>query len=359
MSDRGVIAIDGDRVTLRPTGVGRYFEAVLLGAWSVGWAIGEAVALAMLGSMLAALIGVLGDSKLTQLGRSLLQRGPGFEIGFLAVFLFLLLWLSFWTFGGIAAISGFLRLVAGADRLTVSGGVLELTWRAGPLRRTRHFDRALLRRIRVRSHDKTVVADTASGTIKLTDLGTPAERASVCDWLQRRLELDPTVSQPFDVMSAPPGWQTTRGDAGAIHLSRPRNGRYAVASIMAVVTAIALYGWYIDSRHNPPASLWPAAVIGLLAFAAAWLAWAHEEWVVHPQRLDYRLRFGPLVKERTFRNAHLQIASSTDSDGDSRYKLLVRDDEKKRTVVSTLFDDREVVDCARWMEAASGFRLRE
>ena len=63
------------------------------------------------------------------------------------------------------------------------------------------------------------------------------------------------------------------------------------------------------------------------------------------------------MKERTFRNAHLQMTSHTDSDGDTRYKLLVRDDEKKRTIASSMFDDTEVVDCARWMEAATGFRL--
>ena len=69
------------------------------------------------------------------------------------------------------------------------------------------------------------------------------------------------------------------------------------------------------------------------------------------------MRFGPLVRERRFRNAHLQMTSHTDSDGDTRYKLLVRDDEKKRTIASSIFDDTEVVDCARWMEAATGFRL--
>ena len=51
------------------------------------------------------------------------------------------------------------------------------------------------------------------------------------------------------------------------------------------------------------------------------------------------------------------MTSHTDSDGDTRYKLLVRDDAKKRTITSSMFDDTEVVDCARWMEAATGFKL--
>ena len=44
-------------------------------------------------------------------------------MGFVGIFLFLMLWLSFWTFGGVAAIFSFLRLVAGSDRLTVTGGL--------------------------------------------------------------------------------------------------------------------------------------------------------------------------------------------------------------------------------------------
>ena len=129
------------------------------------WAIAEAIVVAVVGSMLAALFGFLRDSELTRLGRSVLERGPGFEIGFMAAFLFLMVWLTLWTFGGLAALYACLRLLAGSDRLTVTGGLLELTWHAGPVHRTHHFDRSRLRRIRIRSHDKAVVADTASGTI--------------------------------------------------------------------------------------------------------------------------------------------------------------------------------------------------
>jgi len=357
MSDPGVITIEGDSVTLRATGFGRYVEAAFLGVWLVFWAAGEAFALAVVGSMLAALFGFLRDSELTRLGRSVLDRAPGFEIGFIAMFLFLMVWLTVWTFGGLAALYSCLRALAGSDRLTVSGGLLELTWRAGPVHRTRHFDRTRTRRIRIRSHDKAVVADMVSGTITLTNLGTVAERASVCDWLGHRLGLDAARSPTFDPLSAPPGWRTTRGDSGAIHLSRPTAGRFTVAAIMAVLTAVALYAWYVDIQRNGPHSLWPGVAIALLALAAAWVAWSREEWVVRQQQLEYRLRFGPLSKARTFQQARLEMTSHTDSDGDTRYKLLVRDDEKKRTITSSLFDDTEVVDCARWMEAATGFRL--
>jgi len=357
MSDRDVITVEGDSVTLRASGVGRYVEAAFLAVWILAWAIGELFALAVLGSMLAALFGFLPDGELTRLGRSVLERAPGFEMGFLAIFLFLMLWLSLWTFGGLAAVYRCLRLAAGSDRVTVRGGLLELTWCAGPIRRTRHFDRNRIRRIRVRSHDKAVVADMVSGAVTLTNLGTVPARAALCDWLRRRLGLE-SVSHPrFDALSPPPGWRATRGEAGAIHLARPTQGRSAVAAVMAVIAGISLYAWSADVARNGLQSLWPGVVIALLSLAAAWVAWSREEWVAGQQRLEYRLRFGPLLRERVFHHAELRMTSHVDSEGDTRYKLQVHDGEHKRTITASLFDDTEVVDCARWMEAVTGFKL--
>ncbi len=78
MSDRGVITVGGDSVTLRATGIGRYVEAGFLGLWIVLWAIAEAFVLAVLGSMLAALFGFLRDSALSstrpQVGAPLAAR---------------------------------------------------------------------------------------------------------------------------------------------------------------------------------------------------------------------------------------------------------------------------------------------
>src|SRR3712207_5856562 len=106
MFDRDGIIVEGDGIILRASGVGRYVEAAFLSVWILFWIVSEAFVLAVLGSMIAALFGFFRDSEVTRLGRSALERSPGFEIGFVAVFLFLMLWLSLWTVGGIAAISG-------------------------------------------------------------------------------------------------------------------------------------------------------------------------------------------------------------------------------------------------------------
>ena len=79
----------------------------------------------------------------------------------------------------------------------------------------------------------------------------------MCDWLRRRLGLDAAMPRTFDAMDAPPGWRTTRGDAGAIHLSRPTARPLDRRSIMAALTAIALYAWYVDIQRNGLRSLWP------------------------------------------------------------------------------------------------------
>ena len=85
---------------------------------------------------------------------------------------------------------------------------------------------------------------------------------------------------------------------------------------------------------------------------------AREEWIVRRGHLEYRLQFGPLLKERRFDDGLLEMTHTKDSDGDSRYRLVVRDASKKRTFDSSLYDDAELVDCARWLEASTGFPLR-
>jgi hypothetical protein len=59
-----------------------------------------------------------------------------------------------------------------------------------------------------------------------------------------------------------------------------------------------------------------------------------------------------------FDNGQLEVTHPKDSDGDSRYRLIVRDASKNRAFDSSLYDDAELVDCARWLEASTGFPLR-
>ena len=95
------------------------------------------------------------------------------------VFLFLTIWLTLWTIGGIAAVTELLRSLAGEDLVSVESPGVVLARRAGPFRRVRTFERSQIRRIRLRHHDKAVVLDTASITTITTHStpSTPTARA--------------------------------------------------------------------------------------------------------------------------------------------------------------------------------------
>jgi hypothetical protein len=351
------LPLEDDAVVLRPIGIGRYFEAAFLGIWLAFWSVFEAVVAGVLGSMLLALFGFLRDSRLTTIGRSALERAPGFEIGFSFAFLGLAIWLALWTFAGLAAWYRFLRIIAGADRLSVSNGVLTLSWRAGPIRRRRLFDRSEVRRIRVRRHDKAIVADVQSGTTTLSDLGSAAQRETACAWLLSRLAIETQPPRTFDPLVPPPGWSATRDESGTLRLSRPSRGRSVAAAIIGGVAGIGALGVVTDVLSRGGTSLGPVVFVALLALVAAWVAWAREEWLARPGQLDHCLRLGLLLKERTFRNARLHIACTIDSDGDAKYKLRVIDASHKRTIASSMYEDTELSDTARWLETVTGFRL--
>ena len=350
---REEIVIEGDGVTLRPKGIARFFEAVFLAVWLVFWTIGEGVALVVLGSMLTALAGFMKESEFTRLGRIVIERGPGFDVGVVFIYVFLIVWVTFWTFAGLAAGYRFLRSIAGRDRVRLAGDTLELTWRAGPFARRRRFDRAELRRIRVRTHDKALVADLRSKTITITDLGTARHRESLAEWLRNRLGMNSELP-PVDPLVAPPGWQVRRQNGGVLRLSRPVRSRRVTGGVMASLTALGAYAWSVDIAQK---SFGLAVVLVLIGLASAWVLFARQEWLIVTRRLGYRLQFGPFVREMMFDEGQLEVTRSTDSDGDAHYKLVIRDGTKTRTITSAVFDDAELMDCAGWLESTTGFRL--
>ena len=112
--------ISGSTASLRPNGIGRYFNAAFLSLWLAGWIVGEVVALWMMGAILVSISGV-GSARIQTDANNLATSGA---IGF--VILFLLLWLTLWTIGGIAAATTLLRSLAGEDSITLQGSRLEL-----------------------------------------------------------------------------------------------------------------------------------------------------------------------------------------------------------------------------------------
>lgn len=181
--------------------------------WLAGWLLGEVFAVGFLIMLIRSAVGSAAGLPWPIPGGDWIAGGAA---GF--VFLFLLVWLVLWTFGGLAAINALLRSLAGEDRISVQPAGVELVRRAGPLRRVQTLDRSLIRRVRMRRHDKAVVMDTASGTELITTYGTADERRTMTEWLRRQLSL-PDDGTRVDTAVAPPGWTMTV-ETGATRLSR-------------------------------------------------------------------------------------------------------------------------------------------
>jgi hypothetical protein len=343
-----------DAVTLRPAGAMRFVTAAFLGLWLAGWMVGEVIAAAVLVVLVLSFFGGSPDASWTMPFRSLAAGGFGF------VFLFLVLWLTGWTIGGLAAIDQFLRSIAGRDRLRLVPEGLEVTRGAGPFRRVTVFHPTDIRRVRIRPKDYALVADTKAGCTVLTDLGAQQDRESLCAWIRDRLHLATPVPIAFDPAVAPAGWAVDRDETGAMRLFRPRRSRHIAATILWLIAAAVIAGSLSQADAiSTGVSSFPTilAFLALLA-GAAWLTWGHSEWIVRNGTLTHRLRFGPWIRVRTFEHAHLETSRTTDSDGDMRYELLVRGAEGTKTIESQPHDDVLVLECAHWLQEATGFQLK-
>jgi len=345
------VSVDGASASLRPGGMGRYFGAAFLLVWLGGWALGEAFALGFLFFIVRSVVSPAAGTPWPIPGADWIAGGAA---GF--VFLFLLIWLVLWTFGGIAAITELLRSLAGVDTVSVQMAGVALERRAGPFRRTRTFERAQIRRVRLRRRDQEVVMDTASGTELVSKFGTKEERRAVTEWLRGRLSL-PEDEPRIDPTVAPPGWVMSV-EGGATHLRRTDvRARRIGASIMWVIVVLMCLIWYGASGALSAGSVVATILTLLLAFAALWVTWSRREWRVRHGELTAHTAFLTWQRERSFRSARLEVAHWTDSDNDDRYTLNVLDSEGKREIASEINDHADTVDLARWLSARTGFPL--
>lgn len=342
----------GLSVSLRASGAGRYFGAAFLAVWLAAWVVGEMVALGFLILLLrSAIAAALGTARPIPGGEWIAGAAAGIAL------LFLLVWVTLWTVGGIAAITELLRNLAGEDRVSAVPAGVELVRRAGPFRRVRTFDRSGIRRVRLRHHDQAVVLDTAAGTELVTSYGTSDERRGLAEWLRRHLLL-PEAGAGVDPVAAPPGWTLTI-EGGATRLTRPdphtRRLRARVAWSVAVVLGLF---WVAALRTTASAGvLVMSALVLLIALSAAWITWSRCEWLVRPGQLALERRFATWRRVRMFQGARLEVSASTDSDNDSRYGLSVVDAQGRRTIDSALHDEAEIVDLGRWLATRTGFAL--
>lgn len=344
--------IEGTSATLRPTGIARYFGAAFLVVWLVGWAIGEVFVLGFLVMLIRSVAGsAVGLSWPIPGGQWIAGGAAGF------VLLFLVVWLSLWTFGGLAAINELLRSVAGEDRVSADSTGVQLVRRAGPFERVRTFERSVIRRVRIRRHDKAAVIDTTSGTELVTAFGTYDERQTLTEWVRRQLSL-PEQGTGVETGEAPPGWNMTV-DGNMVRLNQlGRSARRTGALVAWFIVALMALIWIGSTKTETISSSAIAfALTLLLASWAAWVTWSSREWFVQPGQLTSHRRFAFWEWQRPFWNARLEVVVSTDSDNDEHYKLKVIDELGSRTIASELNDDADIVYLARWLAKRTGFPL--
>ncbi len=291
--------------SLRPQGCARWFGASFLAVWLVGWVMGEVFAAGGLVGVAASFLpsSLVGD-----------WRPKSFPTGMGAVLSgsFLLGWLSLWTVGGIAAIKELLRLLWSSDEISVAGSTLTVRSRIGLWPRTRRFERDDLRVVRLREHDQWLVAETRAGDeVVLTQLGDAATRGEIRQEIQSRLALpDSTQVAEEDAITLPLGWESVKEGESLTVLRR---------------------SWFI----------------GRALFST--------DYVIETRRFTRRRRFLGRTWLTTLEPASLELATSTDGDGDKHHTLNVGGPQGKIALESALHDSRSVVHLGRWIGARGGW----
>lgn len=138
------------RLVFRPSGWLRVFVVAFLAFWLCGWAVGEWFALRLV-------VGAMQGGVESQAAKAL-THPAGWVVGG-----FILTWLLFWSFGGLAALVEILRIVAGRDELTILHDEY-VVWRGvGPFGFQRRFRREQLRELYVRRKSRDPVIEAGSG----------------------------------------------------------------------------------------------------------------------------------------------------------------------------------------------------
>jgi hypothetical protein len=356
-------------VVLRRAGRIRYFEVIFLTCWLAGWTVGEAFggffALAMIARVIARALHLP-----VPVSRAMesVDGAPSFFLTFAII------WLLFWTFGGVAVAWHLLRTLAGQDRVQLTPDGLRLEQRAGPFRARQFVPRDAVRRIRMRLHDQALVVDAIDGTHVVTTLGTLESRESLRAMLQQRVALpDEAERTRLERETAPPGWDVvvnapTRDE----HIVPPERRRRVVGVALAwVLTTLLALGavasWRVAQdlerveRESPSNALPFEIGLTLLAGAgAAWLTWGRIEWLARAGRLTRRVSFGPFASEQIFEQGALEMKRKTDDEGGTSYWLQVSTANRRpRTITSASHDAYELVCLGQWLAARTRFPLQD
>jgi hypothetical protein len=347
----------GFQATLRLRGVARFVGAAFLFVWLCGWTFGEGFALWILFAGAKSLL----TGQPPEPGRSPLELAPALATG-----LFLIAWLTLWTFGGIAAWYELMRLLFSRDRLRVTGHGLEITRRVGVFSSTRRLPRTQLRRIYCRA-GSVVMVETVNESVELTRNARLAETDELVRLLSAELNLE--ASKPLPP-ALPPDWReiTVAGRTLLVKDPLTRRKQAILAWLVALPLCVTAALCFRDAIMRNPGLYGLGAVVGAFALPATWGAWrlafTRVEWELQPGRLIQQRRRGSKIRV-LFEGRVLVVDSSRDSDGDIWYAAGIlaptttqptgREKRRsRRNLVKQMHDSTEPRRLAEWIAGKTG-----
>jgi hypothetical protein len=300
---------------LRPHGFARFIGAPFLVVWLCGWAVAEGFALWVLTAGAIALLTGTPPGP----GRQVLELGPALTMG-----AFLVFWLTIWTIGGYAAIRELLRILWSRDVIDADPAGIRVRHQLGPFRWTVEIPRATLFRIYLVPRGKSLCADTGTGPLVLSSLGSPLERSQIAAALRTELGV-PEEPSP-DVASLPDGWQeilTPEGEQALVKDLSVRQKHVYVALGFTFASAVFALTFGALCRHDPKMiglTVMACTATAGLAWGTAHLARSRVEWRIGNGSLMRRRRVGTRLRDLED-ISRLRLTQTSDSDGDVWYKL--------------------------------------
>lgn len=346
------------RVTLRPAGCGRVFLILFLSVWLCGWAFGEV-------AVIGALSHLFGFSGQTNVPPALRDFSSGAAAVSLSVFTFLLLWLTFWTVGGVAAIGTVLRTAFGRDLFTFQGDRW-IVWRGvGPFGFEREFSREGFSNVYLRRKDRALALKGPSKVTILTSLGAEQDRTWLRDEIGRRYGLIVGGAMHGSSSSAlvlPERWESRHGDGGKVIIVTSASKRRGLMGCL-LVFGVPLLAWIVWRSHailtyelqTGPGDFVGAGAAILYLMFTVWCMKAEEAWHVGKNRLSHSVVFGPWRRSKEIRDARVDVEYLRDSDGDDTFTAVAVSGDQELRLYSSSQEPVETVGLARFIAHHAGW----
>lgn len=349
----------------RPTGWGRWLEAVFLSVWLLVWAAGEAFALAGVGALAWTLFS----------GRAIPNQ-PDSPMVAVLLAAFLLTILAFWSLGGLLALRAWLGCFWAEDRLRLTATDLEWQQRLGPWRRRRRLPRAAVESVllarRGSSRGGALIAQLTDRQEELTRLGTPGQRQEAAALLGGALAADPARPRRPAAAALPDRWECETPSFGpALLVPRRRTRRIQTlvlagpALLLAAQLVSVVQRAWSNATHLPLVLL-VAPLTAAAWWGVVWLALGRQEWRLGSAELVAQSRFCGRVRER-FTAQALTLEESVDDDGDDWFELKATQLQRlpggearipaSVVLCRRLHDPSEPLSLGRWLARRTGIRF--